>query len=91
MNKIQELHQRVLQEFPNVQIVLEDNKGATRPDKCAWFLNVSLNGKSVAVEWRPDYPETLSFCNCGVYGCSGDITCHEIHDAIEIIRYNLKA
>ena len=91
MNKIQELHQKVLQEFPNAQIVLEDNVGAVHPDKCPWFLIMSLNKKTLGVEWRPDHPNTLSFCNCGIFGCSGDITCHDLKDAIEIIRFCLKA
>lgn len=91
MNKIQVLHQKVLQEFPGAQVMLEDNKEAVQPDKCPWFLNMVLNDKTLGIEWRPDYPDTLSFCNCGLYGCRGDITCHEIKDAIEIVRFCLKA
>ena len=91
MNKIQELHQKVLSEFPEAKVSIEDNKDAFHPDKCPWFLDVSLGGRHVNVEWRPAHPGNLSFCNCGVFGCVGDISCHEIKDAIEIIRFCLKA
>lgn len=49
MNPIQSLQQQVLRRFPSARTTLDPAGTPTGP----WFLDIELDGHSVAVEWRP--------------------------------------
>lgn len=85
MNKIQELQQRVLQEFPGVKIQLEK---AGSGDPCPYWLYINLSGRNVVAQWVPWHPNNLglSWKDLGGFSNSSEEVYPSVDEAVLRIK-----